>query len=186
MLVVWLACRQTFGEFHEFSYFLDRNMNGAKKGIVKEEYENRKSDNLTKNDFIMTPSASMVGEAMTLSDSPTNSEVLKQQQASSGLSSDLTNQSFFAGPARISYYSSQHDIPPLQRAKLSLSKSPSIKSSSSLSEKYYDIHFNDPEFHPSKRFPSNYVRTTKYTILTFLPLNLFHQVSFRGVDPKNL
>lgn len=29
------------------------------------------------------------------------------------------------------------------------------------------------------RYPDNYIRTTKYTILTFLPVNLFNQVCFR-------
>jgi hypothetical protein len=56
----------------------------------------------------------------------------------------------------------------------SISNEPLVKPTS-----YYDIHFNDPKFSPGKKFPSNYIKTTKYTFLTFLPLNLLHQVSQR-------
>jgi len=44
----------------------------------------------------------------------------------------------------------------------------------------YAVHINRPDW-PVQRvrqeYKTNYIRTTKYTILTFLPLNLFHQFS---------
>jgi len=43
----------------------------------------------------------------------------------------------------------------------------------------YTVYCNDPVAMPEEKlaevYPSNYVRTTKYTVLTFLPLNLFQQ-----------
>eukprot|EP00727_Mastigamoeba_balamuthi_P007991 m51a1_g3812 putative probable phospholipid-transporting atpase id isoform x2 (1077) ;mRNA; r:257639-262020 len=42
-------------------------------------------------------------------------------------------------------------------------------------ETYYPIRMNEPEANALHPFPSNYARTTKYTILTFLPKNLFEQ-----------
>lgn len=48
------------------------------------------------------------------------------------------------------------------------------------SEKVYKVPFNDPaqveDF--DYDYPDNYIRTTKYTLLTFLPVNLFNQVKF--------
>eukprot|EP01028_Stygiella_incarcerata_P000387 TRINITY_DN1044_c0_g1_i2.p1 TRINITY_DN1044_c0_g1~~TRINITY_DN1044_c0_g1_i2.p1 ORF type:complete len:1227 (-),score=333.71 TRINITY_DN1044_c0_g1_i2:190-3870(-) len=37
------------------------------------------------------------------------------------------------------------------------------------------LRANEAAFNASQGFPSNYIRTTKYTILTFLPLNLWEQ-----------
>jgi hypothetical protein len=39
----------------------------------------------------------------------------------------------------------------------------------------YEVVVNQPN-HSSYRYPNNYIRTTKYTIFTFLPVNLFNQV----------
>ena len=42
----------------------------------------------------------------------------------------------------------------------------------------YSILLNDKSFlnAPDANFPDNYIKTAKYTILTFIPLNLFEQV----------
>jgi hypothetical protein len=37
------------------------------------------------------------------------------------------------------------------------------------------IHANDRQFNSQFRYASNYIKTSKYSILTFLPLNLFEQ-----------
>lgn len=37
------------------------------------------------------------------------------------------------------------------------------------------LSLNDPQANATRGFPNNYIRTTKYTILTFLPKNLFEQ-----------
>ncbi|KAH3766896.1 transmembrane protein [Pelomyxa schiedti] len=42
-------------------------------------------------------------------------------------------------------------------------------------ESYAPVMFNDPEANSQVGFPSNLIRTTKYTLLTFLPKNLFEQ-----------
>ncbi|EGG15352.1 transmembrane protein [Cavenderia fasciculata] len=41
----------------------------------------------------------------------------------------------------------------------------------------YSIFLNDPKmtFTQGRKYPSNYIRTTKYTLLTFIPKNLFEQ-----------
>ncbi|OQS01281.1 hypothetical protein ACHHYP_01364 [Achlya hypogyna] len=41
------------------------------------------------------------------------------------------------------------------------------------------VHINDAAFNAARRFPSNAIHTAKYTLLTFLPRNLFEQ--FRRV-----
>ena len=40
---------------------------------------------------------------------------------------------------------------------------------------FHSVNFPPPQIHPHKK--SNYIRTTKYTIFTFIPLNLYFQVS---------
>jgi hypothetical protein len=45
----------------------------------------------------------------------------------------------------------------------------------------YVIDFNPAVVPEKPDHRSNYIRTTKYTILTFLPLNLFQQVRARAV-----
>jgi hypothetical protein len=78
---------------------------------------------------------------------------------------------------RISYYIENSTLPLSQSFNLfSSSQIQAKENSDSECNKYYDIHINDRNFHPLKKFPSNYVKTTKYTLLTFLPINLFHQV----------
>ncbi|KAK9679588.1 Phospholipid-translocating ATPase N-terminal [Popillia japonica] len=37
------------------------------------------------------------------------------------------------------------------------------------------IHANDRAFNSQFRYANNYIKTSKYTVLTFLPLNLFEQ-----------
>ena len=46
----------------------------------------------------------------------------------------------------------------------------------------YKVAINDPEaqWEYDYDYPDNYIRTTKYTLLTFLPLNLFNQVYSEG------
>lgn len=44
----------------------------------------------------------------------------------------------------------------------------------------YTLHVNDPKLNVDKGFPTNHIRTTKYTLLTFFPKNLFEQ--FRRVS----
>eukprot|EP00762_Andalucia_godoyi_P003145 ANDGO_01127.mRNA.1 Phospholipid-transporting ATPase 3 len=39
----------------------------------------------------------------------------------------------------------------------------------------YEVRTNDVHFNSRQGFPTNYIRTTKYTVITFLPLNLFEQ-----------
>lgn len=39
----------------------------------------------------------------------------------------------------------------------------------------YEVKTNDPAFNQHRGYPNNYIRTTKYTLVTFLPLNLFEQ-----------
>jgi hypothetical protein len=46
-------------------------------------------------------------------------------------------------------------------------------------ESFYEVWFNSDWNPLAHHLPSNYIRTTKYTIWTFLPLNLFNQVSFK-------
>lgn len=42
------------------------------------------------------------------------------------------------------------------------------------------VTINDPDANEGQGFPNNYIRTTKYTIITFLPKNLFEQ--FRRIS----
>ncbi|CUG93673.1 phospholipid-transporting ATPase 1-like protein, putative [Bodo saltans] len=42
------------------------------------------------------------------------------------------------------------------------------------------VHMNNPEANASQMFPTNFIKTAKYTLLTFLPLNLFLQ--FRRIS----
>lgn len=47
-------------------------------------------------------------------------------------------------------------------------------------EEIYEVQFQWPEDHPTematvRTYPSNYIRTTKYTFWSFLPVNLFNQ-----------
>lgn len=44
----------------------------------------------------------------------------------------------------------------------------------------YEIDINDPHSNHQRKYPTNYIRTTKYTVVTFLPKNLFEQ--FRRVS----
>lgn len=39
------------------------------------------------------------------------------------------------------------------------------------------IYVNDLEKNSTSNFAANYIKTTKYTLITFLPKNLFEQVS---------
>ena len=39
----------------------------------------------------------------------------------------------------------------------------------------FSVVMNDPAANSAQRFPSNFIKTSKYTLLTFLPLNLFEQ-----------
>jgi hypothetical protein len=39
----------------------------------------------------------------------------------------------------------------------------------------YVLRANDAAFNAARGYPSNFIRTAKYTLLTFLPLNLFEQ-----------
>eukprot|EP01112_Ceratiomyxa_fruticulosa_P017857 TRINITY_DN5637_c0_g2_i1.p1 TRINITY_DN5637_c0_g2~~TRINITY_DN5637_c0_g2_i1.p1 ORF type:complete len:660 (+),score=121.16 TRINITY_DN5637_c0_g2_i1:150-2129(+) len=55
-----------------------------------------------------------------------------------------------------------------------------VSGSESARNSSYTIRINDTKANREKAFPSNYIRTTKYTILTFLPKNLFEQ--FRRVS----
>ena len=76
----------------------------------------------------------------------------------------------------------------MSAASTSLIESPQLTSksssmplkdmSSNVGEVVYTVVINDPsetDEQVRKKYPSNYVKTTKYTILTFLPLNLFQQ-----------
>jgi phospholipid-transporting ATPase len=38
-----------------------------------------------------------------------------------------------------------------------------------------NVHISDPLENAKFKYPSNYIRTTKYTVVTFLPVNLFEQ-----------
>jgi len=40
---------------------------------------------------------------------------------------------------------------------------------------FYEVYINYPEINASRDFPSNYMRTSKYTPVTFVPKNLFEQ-----------
>eukprot|EP00761_Pharyngomonas_kirbyi_P005932 gb/GECH01005938.1/.p1 GENE.gb/GECH01005938.1/~~gb/GECH01005938.1/.p1 ORF type:complete len:1157 (+),score=317.75 gb/GECH01005938.1/:1-3471(+) len=52
-----------------------------------------------------------------------------------------------------------------------------IKVEGSLPEKkHFQIDINDPEKNRRQKFAKNYIRTTRYTFLTFLPKNLFEQL----------
>lgn len=47
-----------------------------------------------------------------------------------------------------------------------------------LTDARYEFTFNydDPTISSKYSYPSNYIKTSKYTLLTFLPLNLYSQV----------
>jgi hypothetical protein len=40
---------------------------------------------------------------------------------------------------------------------------------------YFPVRVNEPAANARHPFPTNYTRTTKYTLLSFLPKNLFEQ-----------
>lgn len=42
-------------------------------------------------------------------------------------------------------------------------------------EKLRIFRFNDDQYNLDKKFPTNYIRTSKYTLITFLPLSLMAQ-----------
>lgn len=44
-----------------------------------------------------------------------------------------------------------------------------------LSETDRQLRTNDHEYNSTFQYVNNYIRTSKYTLLTFLPLNLFEQ-----------
>eukprot|EP01133_Synstelium_polycarpum_P012152 gene12152-14219_t len=71
----------------------------------------------------------------------------------------------------------QPNIKSINNSNMKPNKTKSTTEATNSANNCYTLFLNDPKltFTQGRKFPGNYIRTTKYTLLTFIPKNLFEQ-----------